>query len=76
MLPGKPGGPCKDCQHAACQEMRRIVAAICTGCLKPIGHLRNFYTGRDFNGANYTHATCRLAQLSKLAKGIKRGKQL
>lgn len=58
--PGSQRGPCVDCVHIDCAEIRADAQRICPACGAPIGYGRRFYvTGRE--GAAYptlVHADC------------------
>lgn len=56
--PGTPLGPCAgECAHKDCAAGRRLAAAICPHCKKPIGYDVPFYhlgPGKD----DFGHAVC------------------
>ena len=53
--PGTEYGPCKDhCNHRDCAETRRMAAAICRLCSRPIGYSRRFYREEH----DFVHAAC------------------
>lgn len=63
--PGTRYGPCReaDCGHHDCAATRRVAAALCTLCSKPIGFDTRYYNERDrpTDAWSYVHADCREA---------------
>ena len=52
---GSKYGPCRSsCQHKDCAETRRMAAAVCRFCSKPIGYGSPFYREID----ELSHAQC------------------
>lgn len=60
--PGTKCGPCKNeqCGHIDCAESRRMAAAVCSICGKPIGYMRMFNDRRESrdNPEDLVHRAC------------------
>jgi len=56
--PGTALGPCinQQCGHVRCQYLRKIAAAKCTTCGKPIGYESRYRRNED--GSGFTHTAC------------------
>ena len=55
--PGTEHGPCIDCDHIDCGQMRDIAASICRYCGCEIGYDRQLFSDDQPN--QYCHRTCR-----------------
>lgn len=59
--PGHDLGPCLDCRHTSCAELRRRAAMICLCCEQPIGYggeyVRQEFAGVDLDGTAHGRVT-------------------
>lgn len=69
--PGAKYGPCeRPCSHMDCEASRKMAAAVCPLCAKPIGWDTRFYDDRSNHGLGLVHALCLEEQVEReQAKG-------
>lgn len=64
--PNHPLGPCPTpCKHRDCRESRRMVAAVCPHCSKPIGYETRFVQSRE---GHLEHWACALEAADQVRK--------
>lgn len=67
--PGTEYGPCDHpCEHADCDEMRRMVARACRFCGASIGYEVRFYQDPEGMGDALVHASCLEDSIEKSRK--------
>ena len=60
--PGTEYGPCNECEHTDCANLRRQAEAECSACGQPIEYMKRFYI-TDVGGAKaYAHELCVILQ--------------
>lgn len=64
--PGTEYGPCNECHHTDCAQMRGTADSICPHCGESIGYDRRFFElecdQRVALGAQYVHESCALSK--------------
>lgn len=62
--PGEKYGPCRDCHHDECRQLREIAAVICHLCGSLIGYRRAYCLDADLR---QVHFTCLAVEVTKQA---------
>ena len=64
--PGTKHGPCQMCDHRDCAHTRRMAAAVCRHCKKPIGYDVGFFMDpTDPKREALVHALCEYEDAEK-----------